>query len=430
MNASKFFVSVLLASPLFVGCLAADGAHDGDEIPIDAPLAAGDECDSTAQCQAIYGSVANDCVNSSSSQSWCRCGAAACRETEEGSGGETPSGETPSVGAPSGGGTTSDNASGKPKVWIISDVSDKNIKGSDGRPVNDPDDISAMAGYMLVSNHFDTLGIVVASTHRGEHRTSPDQAVWARRYFGDAFAAERSALNRGIGGYPMSFNFIQSSIKENGHRFNESSSYASLSGFSSVQALIDAVKRQDDTVNVLSWGSLTEQAIFVKHCMSTPGDQDLLRKVRFIAHWTNSPLHQGTPQNPERVANCQEDSGACSYLKRMARERRIQYHELGAIGQHGIVSGSYSGSTYFNQFRVSRLGTAFITGKFENNKVDHSDSATYWTLLSDWGVSLRDVASNGENPASTEQRNEDRFRNSSRRIHDELLRRAQAASGR
>lgn len=35
--------------------------------------------------------------------------------------------------------------------------------------INDPDDISAMAGYLLMANNFDTRGIVVASTHREAH---------------------------------------------------------------------------------------------------------------------------------------------------------------------------------------------------------------------------------------------------------------------
>ncbi|MFI3270359.1 MAG: hypothetical protein SNJ09_06115, partial [Rikenellaceae bacterium] len=35
----------------------------------------------------------------------------------------------------------------KPAVWLISDG---------GEQINDPDDISAVAGYLLMSNHFDT----------------------------------------------------------------------------------------------------------------------------------------------------------------------------------------------------------------------------------------------------------------------------------
>jgi hypothetical protein len=61
----------------------------------------------------------------------------------------------------------------KPVVWIYTDMSDKTIPGQNHMgTVNDPDDISAMAGYLLMGNEFDTRGIVVASTHRKEHKTS------------------------------------------------------------------------------------------------------------------------------------------------------------------------------------------------------------------------------------------------------------------
>ena len=55
----------------------------------------------------------------------------------------------------------------KPQVFIYTDMSDKNIPGNNKEgTVNDPDDISAMAGYLLMANMFYTKGIVVASTHR------------------------------------------------------------------------------------------------------------------------------------------------------------------------------------------------------------------------------------------------------------------------
>ena len=54
---------------------------------------------------------------------------------------------------------------GKPVVWIYTDMSDKTIPGPNKEgTVNDPDDISAMAGYLLLADCFDTRGIVVAST--------------------------------------------------------------------------------------------------------------------------------------------------------------------------------------------------------------------------------------------------------------------------
>jgi hypothetical protein len=53
-------------------------------------------------------------------------------------------------------------------------MSDKRLSGTEKEvSVNDPDDISAMAGFLMMANEFETLGIVVASTHRPEHRQSP-----------------------------------------------------------------------------------------------------------------------------------------------------------------------------------------------------------------------------------------------------------------
>jgi hypothetical protein len=62
----------------------------------------------------------------------------------------------------------------KPKVWIYTDMTDNTLPGKNHMgTINDPDDISAMAGYLLMANMFETKGIVVASTHRGEHKTAP-----------------------------------------------------------------------------------------------------------------------------------------------------------------------------------------------------------------------------------------------------------------
>ncbi|MEM9368944.1 MAG: nucleoside hydrolase-like domain-containing protein [Planctomycetota bacterium] len=318
----------------------------------------------------------------------------------------------------------------KPKVWIYTDMSDPTLKGSNhARTINDPDDVSAMAGYLLMANEFETLGIVVASTHRDAHRNTPDQADWADQFFGEAYQAEVPRLNQRLSGFPGSVRFTQSCLKETAERFSNSRQYPSLDGYPSVRALREAARslQEGETINVLCWGSLTEPAILVAHCVST-GQTDMLKRLRFIAHWTNSPLHQGTQAHPERVANCREDATACAFMKQHAREGTIAYFECGAIGQHGIVRGGPKGTRYFDQFRVSRLGTLFVDGKFAHNGVDHSDSATYWVLLGDWGVKLNDIASDGSNNIETERRNESAFRSFSAKIHDELLRRCRAAA--
>ena len=60
--------------------------------------------------------------------------------------------------------------------------------------------------------------------------------------------------------------------------------------------------------------------------------------------------------------------------------------------------------------------------------MDHSDAATYWTMLGDWGVGLNDIRSNGTNFPEVEKANSERFERWSGRIHDELLRRSRAAA--
>jgi hypothetical protein len=326
-----------------------------------------------------------------------------------------------------------DDTVGKPVVWIYTDMSDKTIPGKNHMgTVNDPDDISAMAGYLLLANEFDTRGIVVASTHRPEHATTPDQAAWADRFIGDAYRAEVANLNAHLGGgFPADIAFIQSSIKETAERYDPDQIYTSLDAYPTVRALLEEAEREPagGLINVLCWGSLTEPAILVNHCLAT-GRTDLLKKLRFIAHWTNSPLHQGTPENPEHVANCREDAAACAYLKRMAVAGKIDYRECGAIGQNGIVGGAPRGADYYEAFKVSRLGRIFAEGKFVNGNVDHSDSATYWVLLGTMGVTLADIPADGTNTATREKANEDTFRAKARDLHEELLRRARAAAGR
>jgi hypothetical protein len=267
-------------------------------------------------------------------------------------------------------------------------LSDKTIPGKNHMgTVNDPDDISAMAGYLLMSNEFETKGIVVASTHRKEHKESGDQGKWATSYFTPAYEKDIANLNKYLGGYPSGINFQQSSIKENAEKFDVTKDYKDLSNYTTVKNLIDLTKNEKDVINVLIWGSTTEPAILVKHCISTKNTK-VLKKLRFIAHWTNSFWHQGSMEAPQNVANCREDASACAYMKEMAKSEKIQYFECGAIGQHGIVSSSQKGEAYYNQFKTSELGKLFIDGKYVQNSVDHSDAATYWSLLGKWGVSL------------------------------------------
>jgi len=316
----------------------------------------------------------------------------------------------------------------KPVVWIYTDMTDNTLVGNNHMgTINDPDDISAMGGYLLMANMFDTRGIVIGSTHRKEHATTPNQEKWANLFFGDAYKNDLINLNKNIGGYPDKIEFTQSSIKESAERFDPEKDYKILDNYNTVELLFDEVEAEKQIINVLCWGSLTEAAILVKHCIITERF-DILQKMRFIAHWTNSSWHQGSMEQPENVANCREDAKACAFMKEAALNGYIAYFECGAIGQHGIVSGSPKGDEYYSQFKISELGRIFVEGKYVHNAPDHSDAATYWVLLENWGVSLHDIKNNGTNFPEIEKMNEEGFLNWSHRIHNELLRRAKAAA--
>ena len=319
----------------------------------------------------------------------------------------------------------------KPIVWIISDASDKTLKRSNGKNVTDPDDISALASYLLISNFFETKGIVVASNQCPEVLSKVEnQAEWANRYLGEAYKLDIVNLNKEIGGYQPSMPFIESCLKNTGEYYNPEKKYSSLKNYSSIKSLVKTVENAKGIVNILCWSTLTEPAIFVNHCLTT-GKGNLLNKVRFISHWTSSNFHVGTLEHPEQVHNYFNDYSAGDYIKKQALNGVIKFYECGAIGQFGIVEGSYRGEDFYNQFKSSELGTIFVEGKYVEHKgyVDGSDCATFWTLLGDWGVSLDDIASNGTNFPEVEERNEKAFFDNAKRINEELLRRSRVAAG-
>ncbi len=315
-------------------------------------------------------------------------------------------------------GVTTYTQAQKPVVWLISDG---------GEEVNDPDDISAIAGYLLMSNHFDTRAIVMASTTHPWNAGGINQAEWAEENFGKAYKAGLANLNKYIGGYQSDMRFIESSIKGCGKSFQWQEKY-DLNNYQSIKALFNEVKSSKELINVLCFGPLTEQAIFVSYCISS-GNENLLNKVRFISHWTSSNYHVGTIENPDKTHNCIADPISCNYMKEMARNGRIKFYECGGIGQYGIVEGSPQGASFYKRFEMSELGKLFVEGKFIKERVDDSDCATYFALLGNYGVSLNDIASNGLNLPEVEMRNERAFSSSANAIRKEMMRRSDAAAG-
>ncbi|MFR9600161.1 MAG: family 43 glycosylhydrolase [Rikenellaceae bacterium] len=306
----------------------------------------------------------------------------------------------------------------KPAVWLISDG---------GEQINDPDDISAVAGYLLMSNHFDTRAIVMGSTVHPWNREKSDQKAWAEATYGKAYKADLAGLNRYIGGYQPSMRFMESSLKGCGENFSWTKKY-DLKNYPSVKALYEEVRTSKEAINILCFGPLTEQAIFVSYCLSS-GNEKLLDKVKFISHWTASNFHVGNLENPDKTHNSIGDPISSQYMKEMARNGRIKFYECGGIGQYGIVEGSPLGAKYYDRFKMSNLGRIFVEGKFLRGRVDDSDCATYFALLGNYGVSLNDIASNGLNMPEIEQRNELAFRTSAKEIRKEMMRRSDAAAG-
>ncbi len=321
----------------------------------------------------------------------------------------------------------------KPAVWIISDGCDKELRQMENpnKYVTDPDDISAIASYLLMSNLFDTRGIVVGSNDGISLLPKvADQAEWAENYFGAAYQADLEALNKEIGGYQESHNFIESSLVRKGMDYDPEKEYKSLRRLKSVKALVDEVERSEELINVLCWGKLTEAAIFVNHCSAT-GKEELLDKVRFISHWTASYYHVGSMHNPDSVHNSFNDAEACRYLKAQAAQGAIDFYECGAIGQAGLVEGGHRDKDYYEKFKTSQLGKLYAEGKYipKGPYVDNSDAATFWVLSNDWGVTLEDLNADGSMTAEQEKRNEQIFHQEAPFMQDEMLSRVHAISG-
>ncbi len=313
----------------------------------------------------------------------------------------------------------------KPAVWVLSDMTDKRLPGPGASgTITDPDDISAMAGFLLFANEFVIHGITISSTSRKQILSAPDQAAWANSYIGAAYRQDVASLNAHLGGYPEDIVFKQAS--SGGQRFNEERDYADLKDYPTVQALVDQLNTQSEPLYILGWGATTEAAIAVKHCISTQ-KQESLSRIRILTHWTTSYLHNAG-KNHHNVANCNFDRPACMYLKEQAAKGVIKYYECGAIGQYGIVSGGPRGDDYFNRFKKSALGNIFMEGKYAHGNVDWSDAATYVVLMGKYGVTLNDLKSDATTSVDLEAQLENTFKNQSKVLHDELLRRVEAAA--
>lgn len=315
----------------------------------------------------------------------------------------------------------------KPRVWIISDGCDPTLKQKSGRPMCDPDDISAIADYLIMSNNFRTEGIVIASEHKEDQKTTPSQLPWANNLFIKAYKEDLPNLNKYIGGYQNDIRFLESTFKAKPECFSWFKKY-DINNYPSVNELYKTLSNSNEQLNILSWGSLTETSVLVRYLEQHNLTKEL-SKIRIISHWTNSSWRVGTIENPEDVHNTRDDIESCRYLKKMALNHKIQFYECGCIGQEGIVENAKFGDAYYNQFKISALGKVFAEGKLTQGRVDDSDAATFWVLLGNWGVSLNNVASNGINMPQIEKRNIESFAKAAPAIRNEIFRRVKCAAG-
>lgn len=322
----------------------------------------------------------------------------------------------------------SHNSFSKPRVWIISDGNDNNLKQTNGRNITDPDDVSALAAYLLMSNWFKTEGIVVASSSHDYLKGKPNQALWAKNYFGAAYKKDLTNLNKFIGGYQENIPFYESYLKEHHEYFNYYANYKDLEKYQSVKKLVQVLEESKQPLYILNWGNLTEAAVLVRH-LEQANRRDLLKRIIFISHWTNSNFHVGTLRHPENTHNSRADAQASSFIHTQATNGNIKFYECGAIGQAGIVENSRFGEAYYEQFKNDALGKIFVEGKFVKGGVDDSDAATLWVLIGAWGVSLNDISCAGLNYGEVEKRNEEVFAKHARDIRNELRKRARAAAG-
>ncbi len=316
----------------------------------------------------------------------------------------------------------------KPSIWIYSDLSDPRDQRKGGHPQNDPDDICSLASLLLTADHFDIRGIVVASTNR---EGLQDPMPFIEEVFVSAYQHDLPFLTSKGADYQAEIPFMASSLTEGGRsvQFDPQTDYTELEDLLTVKKLIQLA--QKEPVYVLSWGPLTESAIAIKHCLDT-GKGEALKNLCFLSHWTKSSIAQGSPEAPFEVANCQDDRAACDYIHQMAAEDdRVQFIELGCVGQKGLVSGITAGirkQMEASLSRSTRLGQIFTRSKWYFNKPDFSDASTHWLLFShfrspendSWSLSLDDYPHDGSLSQKEEEELVEKFREHAFRIGFEL----------
>jgi len=300
----------------------------------------------------------------------------------------------------------------KPSIWVFTDLTDPRDQRKGGHPQTDPDDICSMATLFLSAN---------------KQKNLKNPMPFFKDVLLAAYYHDLPYLNKNIGGYPENIP-VEQSICTRGEKivqFDESHSYADLSEFGTVKKLIEDAGREK--IFVLSWGSLSEPAMAVKHCIET-GNTKALQNMVFISHWTKSMVMQGTEEKPFEVTNCQADRKACAYLHRIALENpSVTFIEIGSAGQAGMIGG-ITRFPYRDDFEKSRLGQLFVRSKFYNGKPDYSDASTFWLVTGEFGITVNDYPQEGSLTLKQEKQTIEKFQSGADKIVLDLLHRSNMAA--
>ena len=146
-------------------------------------------------------------------------------------------------------------AQAKPVVWVNSDMSDPKHTREGNHPVDDPDDICALAALMLEANRFDLRGVVIASNPR---KNLLDPMPFVNDVMQAAYQADLPHLNKKFGGYPERIPFMHSSMNRNQDpiKFDPKESYKDISHFETVEKFI-AIAKAEPVYLLIAFGKDT-----------------------------------------------------------------------------------------------------------------------------------------------------------------------------
>ncbi len=344
----------------------------------------------------------------------------------------------------------------KPDIWLLTDltgfkVGEPRFTHEDDPSISqyntqsDPDDFTAISIYLMKSNEFNTVRIIMGND-RDPKRLSTDALQEFKDTFVPAYRHDVKYWNspNGIGGYPSAEEF-EASLRQSSTQGQAYADYTSYKDFdklpSTVQELVVELQNEkysyDRPLYVLIWGPLTEVAMAIRH-FEENDNLEPLNNLYIVSHWTTSHLMHNEPSRCAKeedkvkfgVANCNEDCVACDYVHQRAAQDdcNFRFVDIGSIGQSGLVDGSVEyfadggvESDAFKAFCNSSMGEVFITSNFLRGRPDGSDAATLYVILGRYGISLDDFSNNGVLTIDQEQKGRDVLFEQARYILDELL---------